>query len=165
MLYGIALVSTKHQPESAISLPMSPPTGTSLPPPTLLGCYKVPANSHWLSILHMVVDVSMLFFLYLPPSASSPPSAVSISLFLMSVSPLLFCKRVHQCHLSRLHICVSVYGNCFSLSDLLHSVKNKNVWKKAHCWAYTPRKPELKETRVPQCSLQHCLQYQDMEAT
>ena len=22
---------------------------------------------------------------------------------------------------------------------------------------YTPRKPELKETRVPQCSLQHCL--------
>ena len=24
--------------------------------------------------------------------------------------------------------------------------------------AYTPRKPELKETRVPQCSLQHCLQ-------
>ena len=27
-----------------------------------------------------------------------------------------------------------------------------------HCWAYTPRKQELKETRVPQCSLQHCLQ-------
>ena len=26
-----------------------------------------------------------------------------------------------------------------------------------HCWAYTPRKPELKETRVPQCSSQHCL--------
>ena len=28
----------------------------------------------------------------------------------------------------------------------------------SHCWAYTPRKPELKETRVPQCSSQHCLQ-------
>ena len=27
-----------------------------------------------------------------------------------------------------------------------------------HCWAYTPRKPELKETHIPQCSLQHCLQ-------
>ena len=26
------------------------------------------------------------------------------------------------------------------------------------CWAYTPRKPEFKETYVPQCSLQHCLQ-------
>ena len=25
------------------------------------------------------------------------------------------------------------------------------------CWAYTPRKSELKETRVPQCSSQHCL--------
>ena len=24
-------------------------------------------------------------------------------------------------------------------------------------WAYTPRKPDLKETRAPQCSLQHCL--------
>ena len=27
----------------------------------------------------------------------------------------------------------------------------------AHCWAYTPRKPELKETYVPQCPSQHCL--------
>ena len=27
-----------------------------------------------------------------------------------------------------------------------------------HCLAYTPRKPELKETHVPQCSLQHYLQ-------
>ena len=27
----------------------------------------------------------------------------------------------------------------------------------SHCWAYTPRKPELKERCVPQCSLQHCL--------
>ena len=26
-----------------------------------------------------------------------------------------------------------------------------------HCWAYTQKKPELKETHVPQCSLQHCL--------
>ena len=27
--------------------------------------------------------------------------------------------------------------------------------QQSYCWAYTPRKPELKETRVPQCSLQH----------
>ena len=27
----------------------------------------------------------------------------------------------------------------------------------SHCWAYTLRKPELKETHVPQCSSQHCL--------
>ena len=29
--------------------------------------------------------------------------------------------------------------------------------QKSHCWAYTLRKPELKETHVSQCSLQHCL--------
>ena len=28
----------------------------------------------------------------------------------------------------------------------------------SHCWAYTPRKPELKETRIPQCSSQHSVQ-------
>ena len=30
--------------------------------------------------------------------------------------------------------------------------------QQSHCWAYTLRKSELKETRVPQCSSQHCLQ-------
>ena len=25
--------------------------------------------------------------------------------------------------------------------------------QQSHCWAYTPKKPELKETHVPQCSL------------
>ena len=30
--------------------------------------------------------------------------------------------------------------------------------QQSHCWAYTPRKPELKQTHVPQCSSQHCLQ-------
>ena len=30
--------------------------------------------------------------------------------------------------------------------------------QQSHCWAYIRRKPELKETRVPQCSSQHCLQ-------
>ena len=29
--------------------------------------------------------------------------------------------------------------------------------QQSHCWAYTPRKPELKEACVPQCSSQHCL--------
>ena len=32
-------------------------------------------------------------------------------------------------------------------------------------WAYTLRKPELKETCVPQYSSQHCYNSQDMEAT
>ena len=30
-------------------------------------------------------------------------------------------------------------------------------YKDTSCWAYTPRKPELNETRVPQCSSQHSL--------
>ena len=29
--------------------------------------------------------------------------------------------------------------------------------EQSHFWAYTLRKPDLKETRAPQCSLQHCL--------
>ena len=29
--------------------------------------------------------------------------------------------------------------------------------QQSHCWAYTPRRPELKEIHVPQCLLQHCL--------
>ena len=30
--------------------------------------------------------------------------------------------------------------------------------QQSYCWAYTISKPELKETHVPQCSSQHCLQ-------
>ena len=66
LLYSIMLVSTKHQHESAISLPMSLPTSTSLPPsspshpsrllPSLgLSSLSQTENSHWLSILHMVM--------------------------------------------------------------------------------------------------------------
>ena len=35
---------------------------------------------------------------------------------------------------------------------------NCHMTQQSHCWAYTPRKPELKETHVSQCSSQHCLQ-------
>ena len=36
--------------------------------------------------------------------------------------------------------------------------ENCHTTQQSHCWAYTPRKPELKEIHVPQCSSQHCLQ-------
>ena len=36
-------------------------------------------------------------------------------------------------------------------------IKQIFMTQQSHCWAHTPRKPELKETHVPQCSLQHCL--------
>ena len=32
--------------------------------------------------------------------------------------------------------------------------QNCLITQQSHCWAYTPRKPELKETHVPQCSSQ-----------
>ena len=35
--------------------------------------------------------------------------------------------------------------------------QNCLMTQQSHCWAFTPRKPELKETRVSQCSSQHCL--------
>ena len=34
----------------------------------------------------------------------------------------------------------------------------RHTTQQSHCWAYTLRKPELKETHVSQCSLKHYLQ-------
>ena len=42
-------------------------------------------------------------------------------------------------------------------SGLKLNIQKTKIMQHSHCWAYTPRKPELKETRVSQCSLQHCL--------
>ena len=55
MLYSIVLVSTKHQHESAIGLPMSPPTWTSLPPPSSHSLSKynyflIDINTQWLCL-------------------------------------------------------------------------------------------------------------------
>ena len=33
---------------------------------------------------------------------------------------------------------------------------SRHMTHQSHCWAYTPGKPELKETQVSQCSSQHC---------
>ena len=34
--------------------------------------------------------------------------------------------------------------------------QNYHMTQQYHCWTYTLRKPELKETHVPQCSSQYC---------
>ena len=39
----------------------------------------------------------------------------------------------------------------------VYTEERYNMTQQSHYWAYTPRKPELKETHVPQCSLQHSL--------
>ena len=35
--------------------------------------------------------------------------------------------------------------------------ENCHMTQQSYCWSYTLRKPELRETRLPQCSSQHCL--------
>ena len=35
--------------------------------------------------------------------------------------------------------------------------QNCHMTQQSHFWAYTPRKPDLKEIHAPQCSSQHCL--------
>ena len=100
LLYSIALFSIKHQCESTIGLPMSPPTWTFLPPPSpshpsrllpnpSLSSLRHTANSHWLSIL----PIAMLFPCYSLHTSHlllDSPAAMSTILFSMSMSPLLF---------------------------------------------------------------------------
>ena len=55
-----------------------------------------------------------------------------------------------------------VAQSCPTLSHCL--LQNCSMTQQSHCWAYTPRKPELKETHVPQCC-STVYNSQDMEAT
>ena len=64
LLYRILCFSVKHQQESAIGTPMSPPPQLPSPSPSYpsglsesscLSSLSHTANSHWLSILHMVL--------------------------------------------------------------------------------------------------------------
>ena len=56
------------------------------------------ANSHWLSILHMVVFVFPCYSFH-SSHPLLPQPTVSITLFSMSMSPFLLCKWIHQFHL------------------------------------------------------------------
>ena len=46
-----------------------------------------------------------------------------------------------------------------------YEIKDENMTQQSYSWAYTPRKPDLKETRVHQCSSSTVYNSQDMEAT
>ena len=59
-----------------------------------------------------------------------------------------------------------------STATMENSVDSLKKWKEnchtnqqSHCWAYTLRKPEVKETRVPQFHRSTIYNSQDMEAT
>ena len=51
----------------------------------------------------------------------------------------------------------SHYGEQYG-DSLKNWRQNCHMTQQSHCWAYTLKKPELKETHVPQSSLQHHLQ-------
>ena len=90
---GEALASAKHQHKSVICIPMDPPSGTSLPPPSPahpLACHRAldlshlrhTANFQRLSnSTHGNVYVSMLLSQFIPPS----PSSTCSKAFFMSV--------------------------------------------------------------------------------
>ena len=55
-------------------------------------------------------------------------------------------------------VVVSSVENFTTVSAILNSyTQNCHMTQQSHSWAYTPRKPDLKEICAPQCSSQHCL--------
>ena len=89
---------------SLVSLPpiSHPPHPSRLSESTGASSLGHTAKSRWLSVLHMVVsrEQSLLLSQFIPPSTSS---TVPPSLFSVSTSPLLPCKKLHQYHLSRFY--------------------------------------------------------------
>ena len=83
MLHSIVLASAKHQHESAIDIPMSPPCWTSLQPPspsTPLGCYRALVWVPW------VIEQISTGCLFCPRGAC--PQSVGASLVAQMVKNL-----------------------------------------------------------------------------
>ena len=130
MLSSVVSVFTVHQHESVRGKHMSPPSCTSvLPPSTSHPCRfhehkaELPAlcNNFPLAIYftHGNVCISILLSQFI---LTSPSPTVSISLLCMSRSLFLHSIWVHQYHFSRFHINALMHNICFCLSDLLHSI-------------------------------------------
>ena len=128
MLYSIVLVSAIHQHESAIGTHVSISSRISLPPsthPILLGSHRELdlhslyhiANSHQLSILHMVIYMFPFYSLFNPPS---PFCHVHKSVLYVCVS--IAALQIGSSIPYIFYIYKLIYNICLSLSDLLYSV-------------------------------------------
>ena len=119
MLCWFLLYNNKHQLELYVYLlPLVPPDPTPVPASrsaqsTELGSLCRTAASHCCT--RCTACMSMLSSQFIPPSRG-----MSTGLLSKSTSLFLHCKQVYQYYFSRFHICVLIYDNCFSLSDLLH---------------------------------------------
>ena len=74
--------------------------------------------STWISYRHTYVPPHVNVF----NSSHLLAPTLSTRLFSVSAAPLLPCRQVHQCHLSRFHTHTLIYNVCVSLSDFtLHN--------------------------------------------
>ena len=137
--YNIVVGFAIHQHESAMGVHVSPPSWALVPPPSspcpsrlpqstgsgcpaswvklaLIICFTY-GNIYVIPYSHMVIFQCYSLRLSHPLLPLLSPKICSLRLF-----PLLPCTQDCQYHLSRFHVCASIYGMCLSLSDWLHSV-------------------------------------------
>ena len=112
-------VHVSHHPELWPTSSPPHPSGlsqsTSFECPVL--CIKL---SLVVYITYSNIYVSMLFFHIVRPL---PSPTLSKSLFFISVSLLMSCKKGYCYHLSKIHTCALIYCIGVSLSGLFHSVE------------------------------------------
>ena len=115
----MTFVSAIHQYELAIGIHMSPPSWTSLPPPTPLGCYRRPslsslshtANVHWLPIclvLHMLSCPYLYSSYPLLPPHPQPHAHKSVLYVCISAADLQIGSSVPS---QLLFNCIYYFGN------------------------------------------------------
>ena len=111
LLYNIVLVSAIHQHESATGVHISPPSWTSLPPPSPFCCSSLSQSTRFelpvsyskfplaMCFIHGHVYVSMLLAQFAPPSPSLPCDHKSVFYVSVSIAAL----QNDQYHFSRFH--------------------------------------------------------------